>query len=117
VWLTPIVMKKSRPAVALSVLCRPEAEAALAELVLRETSTFGFRRRMVDKASLDRVVTTVVTSLGPVRVKTAYLGGRPLKAKPEYEDLRRIAEERGLALREVRELVLLEVGGRTGTSE
>jgi uncharacterized protein (TIGR00299 family) protein len=117
VWLTPIVMKKSRPALTLSVLCAPEAEARLALLVVRETSTFGFRRYPVDKTALERTVETVRTSLGPVRVKTASLGGAPLKAKPEYEDLRRIAGETGRALREVQERVLRDIGPGAGSDE
>ena len=114
VWLTPIVMKKSRPAVALSVLCAPDAEARIAGLIVTETSTFGFRRRLIDKVALERLVQTVDTSLGSLRVKTACLDGRPLKSKPEYEDLKRIAMERGLPLREVQERVLLEIGSFTG---
>jgi hypothetical protein len=110
VWLTPIVMKKSRPAIAVSVLCTPENEGRIVGLVLRETSTFGFRRRLVDKVALERSVSTIETTYGPVQVKTAFLDGRALKAKPEYEDLRRIAQERGLSLREVQERVRLEIG-------
>ena len=117
VWLTPIIMKKSRPAVTLSVLCPPEAEARLALLVVRETSTFGFRRYAVDKTALERSVATAETSLGPVRVKTAYVGGAALKSKPEYEDLRRIAEEKGLSLRETQERVLREIGPAGGRDE
>jgi len=110
VWLTPIVMKKSRPGITLSVLCPPELEGRLATLVFRETTTLGFRRFPVDKVSLERRIETVETSLGAVRVKTAYLEGRAIKAKPEYEDLRRIAEGGGLPLREVQERVLRELG-------
>jgi len=117
VWLTPIVMKKSRPAVALSVLCPPEAEARIAGLIVAETSTFGFRRRSIDKYALERLVETVDTSLGSLRVKTALLGGKPFKSKPEFEDLRRIAMERGLSLREVQERVALEIRSRRGTFE
>jgi pyridinium-3,5-bisthiocarboxylic acid mononucleotide nickel chelatase len=112
VWLAPVVMKKSRAAITLSVLCAPDAEAELAELIVRETSTFGFRRYEVDKTSLERSFSTARTSLGPVRIKTAFLNGVRLKAKPEYEDLLRIARETGLSLREVAERVLLEIGAR-----
>ena len=79
IWLTPIVMKKSRPAITLSILCSPETEASLVELVLRETSTFGLRRYTVDKIVLERSITTVETSLGPVRLKTAFLDGSPIR--------------------------------------
>jgi pyridinium-3,5-bisthiocarboxylic acid mononucleotide nickel chelatase len=112
VWFTPIVMKKSRPAVTLSVLCFPEREDAVSALILRETTTFGLRRMAVGKLALDREVETIETSLGTVRIKTGYLDGRRLKAKPEFEDCRNIAESTGLTLREVYETVLREYPGK-----
>ncbi len=111
-WITPIVMKKSRPALTLSVLCAPEKEAALAELILRETTTFGLRRREVGKLALERTFEEVATSLGNVRVKTAWLDGRRLKSKPEYDDLRRLAEANNLPLREVERAVLAALAAR-----
>jgi hypothetical protein len=102
-------MKKSRPAITLSILCTPETEAGLVELILCETSTFGLRRYRVDKAALERSITTVETSLGSVRMKTAFLNGSPLKTKPEYEDLHRIAKERRKPLCEVYRQVLFEI--------
>ncbi len=111
-WFTPIVMKKSRPALTLSVLCPPEKEAALADLILRETTTFGLRRREVGKLALERTFEEVVTSLGPVRVKTAFLDGRPLKSKAEHDDLRRLAETHHLPLREIERTILAELAQR-----
>ncbi|HQF38587.1 MAG TPA: nickel pincer cofactor biosynthesis protein LarC [Opitutaceae bacterium] len=111
-WLTPIVMKKSRPALTLSVLCPPEKESALTELILRETTTFGLRRREVGKLALERTLVEVATSLGNVRVKTAWLDGRPLKSKPEHDDLRRLAETHHLPLREVERHILAELAQR-----
>jgi hypothetical protein len=115
-WITPIVMKKSRPAMTLSVLCPPEKEAALAELLLRETTTFGLRRREVGKLALERTSEEVATSLGNVRVKTAWLDGRPLKSKPEHDDLRRLAEQHNIPLREVERTVLAELAQREAKS-
>lgn len=111
-WITPIVMKKSRPAMTLAVLCPPEREAALTNLILRETTTFGLRRREVGKLALERTFEEVVTALGTVRVKTAWLDGLCLKSKPEHDDLRRIAAERALPLREVERTVLAELSQR-----
>ncbi len=108
-WITPIVMKKSRAAATLSALCSPEAEAAVTELLYRETTTFGVRRREVAKRPLDREMRTVATSWGEVRVKTGYLGGRAIKSKIEYEDLRKIALERGMAFRDVEAAVRKEL--------
>jgi hypothetical protein len=115
-WITPIVMKKSRPAMTLSVLCPPEKEAALTEMLLRETTTFGLRRREVGKLALERTFEEVATTLGAVRVKTAWLDGRRLKSKPEHDDLRHLAEQHALPLREVERLVLAELGQREAKS-
>jgi uncharacterized protein (DUF111 family) len=101
-------MKKNRPAVKLSVLCPTEAEGRIADILLRETTTFGLRRFVVEKTALKREERTVATSLGEVRMKCAFLDGRPVKSKPEFEDCRRIAEERKMPLREVYETILRE---------
>jgi uncharacterized protein (TIGR00299 family) protein len=115
-WITPIVMKKSRPAITLSVLCPPGRESALTGLLLRETTTFGLRRREVGKLALERTFEEVATSLGSVRVKTAWLDGRRMKSKPEHDDLRRLATERDLPLREVERTVLAELAQREAKS-
>lgn len=101
VYFTPITMKKSRPALMLSVLCDPQTEPRLVQLIVRETTTFGLRRIALEKTALHREERAVTTSLGSVRVKTGFLNGRAVKSKPEYEDCRRIAEERGMPLQEV----------------
>jgi hypothetical protein len=98
-WATPIVMKKSRPALLLSVLGKPADEAKLCDLVLRETSTFGLRRRLVDKQVLERSFEDFASSLGSIRVKSAWLEGKRVKWKFEYEDLKRLAAEHRLPLR------------------
>ncbi|HEY9593574.1 MAG TPA: nickel insertion protein, partial [Spirochaetia bacterium] len=66
----------------------------------------------VRKTALDRVERTLTTSLGDVRVKIGMLGGSRIKAKPEFEDCRRIAREKGMALREVLEIVQREIGAQ-----
>ena len=109
VWITPIVMKKNRSAVSLSAICGPDKDESVAEAMLRETSTFGLRRSAFRKTSLDRDVRTAATSLGEVRVKTGYLGGKAIKSKPEYEDLKRIADERGMSLLSVLDAIRKEL--------
>jgi pyridinium-3,5-bisthiocarboxylic acid mononucleotide nickel chelatase len=111
-WLTPIVMKKSRAAVTLSALCPPEAEAAVTQIFFRETTTFGVRRSEVSKRPMRRELRSVRTGLGEVGIKTAYLGGEAVKSKLEYEDVRRIAEERGMTLRDVEAAIRKELGER-----
>lgn len=101
VFYTPIVMKKSRPAVLVSVLADPERADQLADILFRETSTLGVRRREVLRQCLDREWREVDTPYGSVRVKIGLLGGEEVSAAPEYEDCHRLAGERGVPVMEV----------------
>lgn len=105
VYLTPITMKKSRPAMKFSVLCSPEKLQTLTNILFEETTTLGIRSYDVDKMMMDRKILTVDTPYGPVRIKLAILQGNLLKWKPEYEDCKKIAERNNLPLREVYDLV------------
>lgn len=100
-WLTPIVMKKGRPAVTISVLCSPERQAAMRAILFRETGTLGVRATPVTKRALEREIVKVETSHGVVGVKVAFLDGEAVTVAPEYEDCARIAREAGIAAREV----------------
>jgi hypothetical protein len=100
-WLTPIVMKKGRPAVTISVLCSPEHQAAMRAILFRETGTLGVRATPVTKRALEREIVKVETGHGVVGVKVAFLDGEPVTVAPEYEDCARIAREAGVAAREV----------------
>lgn len=97
-WFTPVVMKKSRPAVVLSVLCRLEDAERLTMLLLRETSTLGVRRRVLERTIAERDTTQVETQWGPVRCKVKLLDGAPVSIKPEHDDCARIAREHGVPL-------------------
>ena len=108
VWLTPIIMKKSRPAVTLSVLCAAAHDETMSALILRETTSLGLRKTAVGKTALERETVTMPTSLGNVRVKRAHIGNA-LKSKPEYEDCRRIAEEKKMPLRDVYTIIQKEI--------
>ncbi|MDO4552154.1 MAG: nickel pincer cofactor biosynthesis protein LarC [Bacillota bacterium] len=100
VFFTPIYMKKCRPAVQLSVLCRPQDGERLSEIIFRETSTLGVRFIEMDRRVLEREIRTVETEWGPVRFKISGLGDMQ-EVSPEYEDCARIARERGMPLSEV----------------
>jgi len=101
VFLSPIQMKKNRPATLLHALCRlPQAEA-LAGILYAETSTLGIRQQTLVRYALPRWFESVQTSFGPVRVKFARWGEGQVKYAPEYEDCRRLAVEHGVPLREV----------------
>ncbi len=110
VWLTPIQMKKNRPGVVLSALVPSALEAKATDLILRETTTLGVRRRDVERHEAERETQQVETSLGWVSVKVKRLSGRPVALSPEYEACRAIALERGLPLQHVLAVVQREAG-------
>jgi len=101
VYTTPIQMKKSRPGVKLSVLVPPARRAAIEEILLRETPTFGVRRTLVERTKLDRKEVTIKTRYGPLRLKVGSRAGETLKAFPEYEDCRAASEKHGVPLARV----------------
>jgi len=105
VHLTPVIMKRSRPGIVLTALATPERAAALAELLFRETTTIGVRWHDYQRMRLPRELVRVETSLGPVTFKVSRLGGDPITATPEFEEVRRLARERGLPVREALERV------------
>jgi uncharacterized protein (DUF111 family) len=105
-WLTPIVMKKGRPAVTVSVLCAGAAEPGLRRILFRETGTLGVRSTPVSKVALDREWLKVETSAGPVAVKVGLLDGHLVTVAPEFEDCARAAREHGVPARDVHEEAL-----------
>ena len=101
VWFSPIQMKKNRPAVALSVICRPPLESALTKMIFEESSTLGVRVHSLRRYEAERNVLTMETSLGQVRVKVKKIEGRVVSLSPEFEDCKEIAEREKLSLQEV----------------
>ncbi len=100
-WFTPIQMKKNRPAVTLSVICRPGMESALAGAMLEETSTLGVRVHTLSRYEAEREMVSVDTSLGRAGVKVKRVDGRVAGLSPEFEDCREIALREGIPLQEV----------------
>lgn len=105
VWTAAIGMKKNRPGVLLSVLAPVEQEAALADLLLRETTTLGVRVRTARRHIARREIRSVDTEYGPAQVKLKWMGEQVLGAVPEYEDCRLLAERAGAPVRLVYEAV------------
>jgi uncharacterized protein (TIGR00299 family) protein len=101
VWLYPIQMKKSRPAVTFNVLAPPAREEDIKEVLFAETKTLGMRVTEVDKEYLDREIIQVETPFGRLRVKLARQQGRPVNIAPEYEDCRKAASASGVPLKDV----------------
>ena len=112
VWTQAIQMKKGRPGVLLGVLARPEDREALLRCLFLHTSTLGVRECEKRRAVLDREELTLDGPAGPVRQKRVS-GYGTRRQKTEFEDLRRIALEQGLSLRQARSLA----EGRTNTEE
>ena len=101
VWLTPIQMKKNRPAIMLSVLCPGSLEKSLVEVILRETTTLGIRVRLASRYIAEREIVEIKSRYGRVRIKVKKLKGEILGISPEYEDCRRLAERSGIPLMDI----------------
>ena len=106
VSVTPILMKKSRPAHRLSVMVSPANTRTVEDLLFRETTTFGIRKQEIDRLVLARRWVDVVTDWGTVRVKVGERDGEVLSATPEYEDLRKLAEANGRSLKDAHQRVM-----------
>ena len=100
-WLTPIVMKKGRPAQTLSVLCRRAVLDDVRRVMFVETSTIGVRENAVTKRALDRVSRTVSVDGVEIAVKAALLDGVVVNVAPEYDDVARAAAELGRSVKSV----------------
>jgi hypothetical protein len=101
VFLTPVIMKKSRPAVKISVLCGDRERRAVEEIFWLKTSTFGLRTQRISKAMLKRDFSVRSTKYGKITMKSAYFRGKRIKSKPEYEDCRKLAKEKGVNVKHI----------------
>ena len=101
VYVTPILMKKTRPAHKLSILGPLDRERELADTLFTESTTLGVRRTEIERIVLERETMEIETPWGPVRIKIARRGNERGGASPEYEDLKRVAETAGLPIKEV----------------
>lgn len=103
-WYEPIGMKKSRPGLLLSCLCREEQRDEILRLLFKHTTTIGVRESLCQRYILKRKEETITTSYGPIRRKTSSGFGAE-RVKYEYEDLARIARAQDLSLRELEDLL------------
>jgi uncharacterized protein (TIGR00299 family) protein len=107
VWTTPIGMKKGRSAQKLSVLCEQKRRDDVITAILRETTTLGVRIQLVERAGLKREFETVSTRFGDVQVKIALWPEADLRRPhPEWDDVKRIAQQHGVPAREVFEAAM-----------
>ena len=101
VFTTPIGMKKNRPGVLLTVLCRPDEKATIVPLIFRHTTTLGIREALLHRHTLSRKTETVQTPYGPIRQKISE-GYGVRRCKYEYEDVAAIARKEETSLEQVK---------------
>ncbi len=99
VYLTPIQMKKNRPATLLTAVGPVGIRDRLARVVLTETTSLGVRYAEMDRSCLGREVVSVKTRYGPVAVKLGKLDGKVINAAPEYESCRALARKTSVPLK------------------
>lgn len=101
VWTAPVQMKKGRPGIVLSALCRPARERAVALVLLEETSALGVRVHHLGRYELEREEHEVELAEGRVRVKVARLDGRVVNVAPEHDDCATLARKAGKPVKTV----------------
>jgi uncharacterized protein (TIGR00299 family) protein len=102
-FVTPVLMKKNRPGVMITVLCDESRITAMEEILFQETTTLGIRRFPVSRHKLKRQAHRVETRFGTILGKLGWLADRPPTFSPEYDDCARVASEQKIPLREVYE--------------
>lgn len=101
-WITPIIMKKSRPANTLSVLVKQELLDTITQIILRETTAIGVRYYPVERKIAERSFKQVTLASGhKINVKYAYYNGELVNAMPEYDDCLKVATELNIPLKQV----------------
>ncbi len=106
VMQTPVIMKKNRSGVMLTILADAERAPAIEDLLLRETSTIGLRVREERRICLERRLVEVATEWGSVQVKVAMRGADEFNVAPEFDDCRALAEKQGVPVKRVLEAAL-----------
>jgi hypothetical protein len=101
VFLTPVIMKRSRPGTVLTALCPPARVADLSRVLFEESSTIGLRWTEVSRARLEREMVTIPTAYGALPFKVSRLAGRVVTVTPEFADVVRLAREKSVPVREV----------------
>ncbi|MEW6088733.1 MAG: nickel pincer cofactor biosynthesis protein LarC [bacterium] len=98
VFFTPVYGKKNRPGTLLTVLAETSKADKFVKIILQETTAFGVRMHETRRKKLKREIKEVQTKYGKIRVKHGYLNGKLIKSQPEYEDCKKIAEEKNIPL-------------------
>lgn len=106
VFTTPILMKHNRPAVKLSVICKPQDTEMLEQIIFTESMTLGIRRQMLQRNKLMREIIHVDTKYGKIGVKIASANGKTIKLKTEYSDCAKAAKRHNIALNVVQQAAI-----------
>jgi len=101
VYTTSVQMKKERPGVLITLLCRPDQAGTMEEILFAETGTFGVRKYLTERSKRSRAEHVVQTPWGGVKGKLGRRGGGEVIFSPEFEDCLRVAAEQGIAVRNV----------------
>jgi len=101
VYFSDIIMKKGRPGITLNVICETELADVIKEIIFTESTTLGIRMFRFHKETLSREFKTISTIYGDVTIKHSYLNGKEVSAKPEFDECRKIASEKGIPIKEV----------------
>jgi uncharacterized protein (TIGR00299 family) protein len=101
VFLTPIIMKKNRPATLISIISSAEKLNPIIEFLLKETTTIGIRWHEDYRICAQREIITIRTKYGNLRFKVAKWDGKPINISPEYEDCKNLAFKKGISIKEV----------------
>ena len=101
VWTVPVQMKKGRPGFVLSALARPDAQAAIARVLLEETSALGVRVSRLERYELEREERVIDVDGGAIRVKVGLLDGRVVNLAPEHDDCAVVARAAGRSVKSV----------------
>ena len=110
VWLIPIIMKKSRPAATLSVLCKNELAEKMKEIIFTQSTSIGIRECRVKKDMLRREESVVETVYGSVRIKQSFYNGKIVRSKPEFDDCKKLAEKFQISISDVEKEVIKITG-------
>ena len=108
VYMTPIQMKKNRPATLLSVLCKPSDIPKMSEVLFEETSTIGVRIDIRKRMCLPREMVKLETKFGVIIMKIARRAGKIVNAHPEYEDCKAAAAKFSVPIKLVRDIAVAE---------
>ncbi len=108
VWMTPVIMKKSRPATMLSVLAEGTLLESIAACLFAETSTIGIRHYPVQRQIAGRVTKRITTPWGEASVKVSSYQNKICNIAPEFEDCRKLAEEHNIPLKQIQQQVLVQ---------